>query len=136
MALALVTGGCGYIGTHACIALLEGGWEVIVIDNLSNNHPEALRRVRDLAGGRLEMIEGDVLDLVALDSAFARGAVDAVIHLAGRKAVGESVTRPISYYETNLAGTVELLKAMERHAVKDLVFSSSCECFSCATSTR
>lgn len=125
MVRALVTGGAGYIGTHTCVSLLEAGWDVVVVDNFSNSQPEALRRVEELSNAKIDVVEGDVLDPATLDAAFHLG-VDAVAHLAGRKAVGESVAEPIGYYETNVAGTVELVKAMARHGVRDLVFSSSC----------
>ena len=126
MATALVTGGAGYIGSHTCVTLLEAGWDVVVIDNLSNSSAVAVERVRELApSGRLEFHEADLLDASALDACFAQG-VDAVVHFAGCKAVGESVALPLKYYENNVAATVELLKAMQRHDVRDLVFSSSC----------
>jgi UDP-glucose 4-epimerase len=126
MARALVTGGAGYIGSHTCVALLEAGWDVVVVDNLSNSSPLALERVRELApGGTIEFVEGDLLDPLLLDRCFTSG-VDAVVHFAGCKAVGESVSLPLKYYENNVAATVELLKAMVRHEVRRLVFSSSC----------
>lgn len=126
---ALVTGGAGYIGTHACVALLEAGWDVVVLDDFSNSHPETMRRVAELVPERaeaLDVVRGTMLDADALDQAFGRGRIDAVVHLAGLKAVGESVTEPLRYYETNVAGTIQLLHAMTRHGVHDLVFSSSC----------
>jgi UDP-glucose 4-epimerase len=125
----LVTGGAGYIGSHTCVTLLEAGVRVVVIDNLDNSSAVALDRVRELvphADERLEFVEGDVRDPVDLDHAFAGGGVGAVVHFAGLKAVGESVAEPLRYYEHNVAGTVQLLRAMERHRVHDLVFSSSC----------
>src|SRR5437764_6201928 len=126
MATALVTGGAGYIGSHTCVTLLEAGWDVVAIDNLANSSAAAIDRVRELVpGGRLEFREGDLLDAGALDECFGHG-IDAVVHFAGCKAVGESVALPLKYYENNLAATVELLKAMQRHDVRDLVFSSSC----------
>ena len=126
MARALVTGGAGYIGSHTCVTLLEAGWEVVVIDNLSNSSEVAIERVRELVpGSRLEFHRGDLLDPDVLDRCFADG-VDAVVHFAGCKAVGESVTLPLKYYENNVAATVQLMKAMQRHDVRDLVFSSSC----------
>jgi UDP-glucose 4-epimerase len=126
MARALVTGGAGYIGSHTCVVLLEAGWDVVVVDNLSNSNEVALQRVQELAGRSLSFHRGDILDRERLDAAFAEAPVDAVVHFAGLKAVGESVAEPLRYYENNLAGTVQLLKAMERHGVRDLVFSSSC----------
>ena len=125
----LVTGGAGYIGSHTCVTLLESGARVVVIDNLDNSSVVALDRVRELvadAAGNLEFVEGDIRDPADLDRAFAAGDVGSVVHFAGRKAVGESVAEPLRYYEHNVAGTVQLLLAMERHRVRDLVFSSSC----------
>jgi UDP-glucose 4-epimerase len=127
MPTALVTGGAGYIGSHTCVVLLEAGWDVIVVDNLANSSRVALDRVRELAPeGRLVFHEVDLLDGPGLARAFADGPVDAVVHFAGLKAVGESVAVPLKYYETNLAGTVQLLKVMQANGVRDLVFSSSC----------
>ena len=126
---ALVTGGAGYIGSHTCVTLLEAGVRVVVIDNLDNSSAVALERVRELvprAATMLEFVEGDIRDPADLDRAFAAGGVASVIHFAGLKAVGESVAEPLRYYEHNVAGTVQLLRAMERHEVHDLVFSSSC----------
>lgn len=126
MPRALVTGGAGYIGTHTCVALLQAGWEVVVVDDFSNSSPEALRRVGELVPGTLDVVHGDILHKATLQRAFSEAPVDVVAHLAGRKAVGESVAHPLRYYETNLAGTVELVKAMSHHGVRNLVFSSSC----------
>ena len=127
MATALVTGGAGYIGSHTCVVLLDAGWDVIVVDNLANSSDVALERVRELAPtGKLSFHRADLLDAEGLDVAFAAGPVDAVVHFAGAKAVGESVADPLKYYENNVAGTVGLLRAMQRHGVRDLVFSSSC----------
>ena len=120
----LVTGGAGYIGSHTCLELLAAGHELAVLDNLVNSKPEALRRVQVLADRRLTFVQGDIRDAVALDSALAH-SVDAVVHFAGLKAVGESVAKPLDYYENNVQGTVSLLQAMKRHGVKKLVFSSS-----------
>jgi UDP-glucose 4-epimerase len=125
----LVTGGAGYIGSHTCVTLLEAGLRVVVIDNLENSSVVALDRVRELvpdAAGCLEFVEGDVRDPTDLDRAFGSRPVDAVVHFAGLKAVGESVAEPLRYYEHNVGGTVQLLLAMERHGVRDIVFSSSC----------
>jgi UDP-glucose 4-epimerase len=125
----LVTGGAGYIGSHTCVTLLEASVRVVVLDNLSNSSETALDRVRELVptqSTNLEFVEGDIRDPEALTRAFGMGAVDAVIHFAGLKAVGESVAEPLRYYEHNVAGTVQLLRAMDRHDVRDLVFSSSC----------
>jgi UDP-glucose 4-epimerase len=125
----LVTGGAGYIGSHTCVTLLEAGLRVVVIDNLDNSSAVALDRVRELVPGSadmLEFVQGDVRDPADLDRAFGGGDVGSVIHFAGLKAVGESVAEPLRYYEHNVAGTVQLLRAMERNRVYDLVFSSSC----------
>jgi UDP-glucose 4-epimerase len=125
----LVTGGAGYIGSHTCVTLLEAGVRVVVIDNLANSSAVAIDRVRDLildAADMLEFVEGDIRDPGDLDRAFGARGVESVVHFAGLKAVGESVAEPLRYYEHNVAGTVQLLRAMERHDVHDLVFSSSC----------
>jgi UDP-glucose 4-epimerase len=126
MATALVTGGAGYIGSHTCVELLAAGWDVVVVDNLANSSAVALERVLELAPGRLTFHQVDLLDEEGLERAFAASPIDAVVHFAGLKAVGESVAEPLRYYENNVAGTVQLLKAMQRHGVRDLVFSSSC----------
>jgi len=125
----LVTGGAGYIGSHTCVVLLEAGRRVVVLDNLDNSSVVALERVAELvpsAAEQLVFVEGDVRDPHDLDRAFGDGDVEAVVHFAGLKAVGESVEVPLRYYDTNVAGTVQLLYAMERHDVRQLVFSSSC----------
>ncbi len=125
----LVTGGAGYIGSHTCVVLLEAGIRVVVLDNLDNSSIVALERVAELvpaASEQLEFVEGDVRDPNDLDRAFGHGGVEAVVHFAGLKAVGESVEQPLRYYDHNVGGTVQLLHAMERHRVRDLVFSSSC----------
>ena len=125
----LVTGGAGYIGSHTCVVLLEAGIRVVVLDNLDNSSIEALERVAELvpaAAEHLVFVEGDIRDADDLDRAFAHGAIEAVVHFAGRKAVGESVDDPLAYYDHNVVGTTKLLDAMEDHDVRDLVFSSSC----------
>lgn len=121
----LVTGGAGFIGSHTCVELLAAGWDVTVIDDLSNSSPEALRRVEELAGRGLRFVEGDVLDEAALEQAFGEDGCSAVIHFAAKKAVGESCSDPLGYYRTNVGGTLSLLTAMRRHDVRRLVFSSS-----------
>jgi UDP-glucose 4-epimerase len=121
----LVTGGAGYIGSHTCIALLEAGHEVVVVDNLSNSKQESLSRVREITGKALPFHEIDLLDRPALDAAFAAAQVEAVIHFAGLKAVGESVSIPLRYYRNNVAGTIQLCEAMAAADCRTLVFSSS-----------
>jgi UDP-glucose 4-epimerase len=121
----LVTGGAGYIGSHTCVCLLQAGHDVVVVDNLVNARPEALRRVQQIAGRSLTFHQVDLLDRQALGGVFAGSPFDAVIHFAGLKAVGESVAQPLMYFHNNLTGTIHLLQAMAAAGVKDLVFSSS-----------
>nr|MEE4266486.1 UDP-glucose 4-epimerase GalE [Candidatus Krumholzibacteria bacterium] len=121
----LVTGGAGYIGSHTCLELLKAGHQVVVVDNLDNSSEESLRRVQDLTGKSLEFHEVDICDGPALRAVFATRKFDAVVHFAGLKAVGESCEIPLRYYENNIFGTVELLKAMADHECFNLVFSSS-----------
>ncbi|MGC9356752.1 MAG: UDP-glucose 4-epimerase GalE [Anaerolineae bacterium] len=122
----LVTGGAGYIGSHTCVELLEAGYEVVVVDNLSNSRVESLRRVEALTGQTLAFHEVDLRDEEALDAVFASEApIDAVIHFAGLKAVGESVAMPLRYFHNNVTGTLVLCAVMQRHGSKNLVFSSS-----------
>lgn len=121
----LVTGGAGYIGSHICLELLRGGYEVVVVDNLANSSIVALERVRSLSGKPLTFHELDLLDKEGLGKVFAKTKIDSVIHLAGLKAVGESVKLPLLYYRTNLVTTMNLLECMKDAAVFHLVFSSS-----------
>jgi UDP-glucose 4-epimerase len=121
----LITGGAGYIGSHTLVELLTEGHYAFVIDNLSNGHEEALSRVKQLANKDFGFVRGDIRDGEALDKAFLEFKPEAVIHFAGLKAVGESVEQPLTYYENNVAGSVELLKAMDAHNCKKIVFSSS-----------
>jgi UDP-glucose 4-epimerase len=121
----LVTGGAGYIGSHTLVCLLNLGYEVVVYDNLVNSSIKALRRVEEIAGKDLEFVEGDVTDSRGLDDLFAKYSIDAVIHFAALKAVGESSQRPLQYYETNVYGSLCLLKAMEKARVNHFVYSSS-----------
>lgn len=121
----LVTGGAGYIGSHTCVRLLELGYEVVVLDNFSNSCAEAVRRVEDIARREVVLVEGDINDAALLDRLFQTHKVDAVIHFAGLKAVGESVSQPLRYYHNNVSGTVVLCEAMQRAGVKNMVFSSS-----------
>lgn len=120
----LVTGGAGYIGSHICVQLLQSGHEVLILDNFSNSKPEALHRVEHITGKKPHLLEGDVRDSTVLEQALSH-PVKAVIHLAGLKAVGESVDKPLDYYSVNVTGTLNLLQAMQRHQVFQLVFSSS-----------
>jgi UDP-glucose 4-epimerase len=122
----LVTGGAGYIGSHACLELLRAGQDVAVVDNLSNSSEESLRRVRELAGRDLTFHRADLRDTGAIERIFAKGDIDGVMHFAGLKAVGESVEQPLLYWDNNLTGSLVLFGAMARHRVKTLVFSSSC----------
>lgn len=121
----LVTGGAGYIGTHTCIALHEAGYDMVVYDNLSNSSPEAINRVSTLIGQPIEFIEGDIRDVEMLKRVFTSHKFFGVIHFAGLKAVGESVAKPLLYYNNNVSGTITLLEVMAEYHVKNLVFSSS-----------
>ena len=121
----LVTGGAGYIGTHTCIALHEAGYDIVVYDNLSNSSPEAIKRVSTLIGQPIEFIEGDIRDAESLKQVFAAHHFFGVIHFAGLKAVGESVAKPLMYYNNNVSGTITLLEVMSEYDVKNFVFSSS-----------
>lgn len=121
----LVTGGAGYIGSHTCLTLLQADREVIVVDNLCNSHEESLNRVQQLARKRLKFHKVDLLDKEALDSVFSIEPIDAVIHFAGLKAAGESMTMPLHYYDNNITGTINLCQLMQKHKVKNLIFSSS-----------
>lgn len=121
----LITGGAGYIGSHTCLVLLEAGFDVAVVDNLCNSSREALRRVEGITGKKVLFHEADVRDAVALSLIFADEKPQAVIHFAGLKAVGESVEKPLEYYDTNISGTLTLLLAMRAANVRQIVFSSS-----------
>ncbi|GMK46700.1 UDP-glucose 4-epimerase [Paenibacillus glycanilyticus] len=121
----LVTGGAGYIGSHICVQLLEAGHELVVLDNLSNSNEEALIRVKELAGRDFTFYQISLQDRNAVERVFQKNELDAVVHLAGSKAVGESVSFPLDYYRNNVAGTLVLCEAMSRAGVRRLVFSSS-----------
>ena len=121
----LVTGGAGYIGSHTCIELLEAGFTPIVFDNLSNSSTVALDRVEEITGKKITFIQGDVRDPEALDQVFSQHDIYAVIHFAGLKAVGESVEKPIMYYDNNVSGSITLFGSMERNNVSRVIFSSS-----------
>ena len=119
----LVTGGAGYIGSHTCVELLSNGYDVAVIDNLVNSSEKALDRVEDITGKKLSFYRADVRDRKALDEIFSSRDIGCVIHFAGLKAVGESVSMPLEYYDNNLISTVRLCQAMSDHGVKNLIFS-------------
>lgn len=121
----LITGGAGYIGSHTCVEMLNAGYEIIVVDNLSNSKLESLRRVRELTGRELKFYEVDILNREKLGKVFHENRIEAVIHFAGLKAVGESVEIPLKYYHNNIAGTILLCEVMQKYGVKRIVFSSS-----------
>ena len=121
----LVTGGAGYIGSHTCVELLNAGYEVVILDNFYNSSPEVLNRIKELTGKDFTFCECDIRDRKGLDKVFAENKIDAVIHFAGLKAVGESVVKPLEYYENNIGGTVTLCEAMRDAGCKKIVFSSS-----------
>ncbi|MDQ1144166.1 UDP-glucose 4-epimerase [Bacillus sp. SORGH_AS 510] len=121
----LVTGGAGYIGSHTCVELLNSGYEIIILDNFSNSKPESLQRISQITGKDFSFYELDLLDAMGLRSLFANHSIEAVIHFAGLKAVGESVHMPLYYYQTNIMGTLNLCTVMKEFGVHKLVFSSS-----------
>ena len=121
----LVTGGAGYIGSHTCVELLNAGHEVVVVDDYSNSSVESINRVKKITGKEIELHEVNLLDTKALSTVFDSNDIDAVIHFAAFKAVGESVSKPIEYYTNNLSGTLSLLNVMRDHNVKNIIFSSS-----------
>ncbi len=125
MSTILVTGGTGYIGSHTCVELIEAGHEVVVIDNLYNSNIHSLDRIKEITGVKPKFYEVDILDRKGLDQVFAENKIDAVIHFAGYKAVGESCEKPLLYYTNNIAGSINLYEAMKDANVKTLVFSSS-----------
>ncbi|HIZ06735.1 MAG TPA: UDP-glucose 4-epimerase GalE [Candidatus Eubacterium avistercoris] len=121
----LVTGGAGYIGSHTCVELLNEGYDVIVVDNLSNSSKKAIDRVEEITGKHITFYEVDILNHDAMERIFDAHSIDAVIHFAGLKAVGESVVKPIEYYHNNMTGTLVLCDVMRNHGVKNIIFSSS-----------
>jgi len=123
--MVLVTGGAGYIGSHTCIALDEAGFDFVVFDNLCNSNLESLRRVEKIIGKSIKFVEGDIRSSADMEAVFKEYAIDSVIHFAGLKAVGESVEKPVMYYDNNINGTLVLLQAMQNHNCKKIVFSSS-----------
>lgn len=125
----LVTGGAGFIGSHTCVDLLDNGYDVVVVDDFSNSSPAALDRLQQLARRQVSAYQVDLRDQAELAAVFARHPIDAVIHFAAKKAVGESVQIPLDYYDVNVAGTTGLLRVMLDHGVHKLVFSSSCSIY-------
>lgn len=121
----LVTGGAGYIGSHTCVELLEAGYEVIVVDNLYNSNRKAIERIQQITHKEVKFYEEDILNKDALRKIFQENAIDAVIHFAGLKAVGESVQKPIEYYTVNISGTLNLISVMKEFNCKNIIFSSS-----------
>lgn len=126
----LVTGGAGYIGSHTCVELLRKGMEVIVVDNLCNSNEEALKRVEQITGKKVAFYPADVRDRSALEHIFAENSIDCVIHFAGLKAIGESVAKPLEYYDNNLISTIVLAETMRKYGTKKIVFSSSATVYS------
>ena len=121
----LVTGGAGFIGSHTCVELLENNIDIVVMDNYCNSSPDALRAVEQITGKTFPIYECDMLDYDKFEKIFEENKIDAVIHFAGLKAVGESVSKPLEYYHNNITGTLNLLRLMRKYDVKKLVFSSS-----------
>ncbi len=121
----LVTGGAGYIGSHTCVELIGGGYDLVVVDNFSNSSKASLDRVAEITGIEIRLYEADMLDRDALRKIFSENQIEAVIHFAALKAVGESVEMPLAYYGNNVSGTITLLEAMKEYGVKNFVFSSS-----------
>lgn len=129
----LLTGGAGYIGSHTAVELLNAGYEMIVVDNLCNSSREALRRVEKITGKTVMFYEGDIRDAHLLDTIFDSHAIEAVVHFAGLKAVGESVEKPLLYYDANVGSAITLLEAMQKHDISKLVFSSSATVYGSAS---
>ena len=125
MSTILVTGGAGFIGSHTCVELLESGYDVVVIDNLSNACEESLKRVEKITGKTLKFYKGDIADKELMDKILTENDIYAVIHFAGLKAVGESVQKPLEYYTNNISGTLAMCDVMRKHGVKNIIFSSS-----------
>ena len=128
--MVLVTGGAGYIGSHTCVELLENGYEVIVVDNLCNSHIEVIERVREITGKQIRFVKADVRDEKAMEKVFAENKIDSVIHFAGLKAVGESVAKPLEYFDNNINASLVLCRVMKKFNVHNLVFSSSATVYS------
>ena len=129
----LITGGCGYIGSHTVVELKKAGYDVVVLDNFYNSKPEALRRIRELVKSDIPFYECDIRDAEGLRRIFKENSIEAVIHFAGLKAVGESVRIPLAYYENNVGGTVTLCQVMSEVGCKKMVFSSSATVYGITT---
>jgi UDP-glucose 4-epimerase len=125
MAKILLTGGAGYIGSHTYLALIEAGFDVVILDNFSNAKDDVPARLKDISGKQVHVYQGDVLDRTLLDDVFATHKIDGVVHFAAKKAVGESVAKPLDYIHTNVGGLLNLLAAMDGAGVRRIVFSSS-----------
>ena len=121
----LVTGGAGFIGSHTCVELLNAGYDVVIVDNLYNASEKAVDRVKEITGKDLKFYQVDIRDREGLNEVFDKEDVESVIHFAGLKAVGESVQKPLEYYENNIGGTITLCDVMRSHGVKNIIFSSS-----------
>lgn len=131
----LVTGGAGYIGSHTCIALIEAGYEVLVLDNLCNSKKESLRRVEIITGKKIHFVPVDVRDQAALREVFSNYLIDGVIHFAGLKSIGESINLPLKYYDNNVTGSIALVQVMAEFEVRALVFSSTAAVYGGATAS-
>jgi UDP-glucose 4-epimerase len=129
----LLTGGTGYIGSHTCVELINAGFQTILLDNLCNSSPVVVDRIERITGTRPSFVDGDVRDRAALDQVFGERAIDAVVHFAGLKAVGDSVARPLEYYANNVSGSTTLFESMQANGVRRLVFSSSATVYGMAT---
>lgn len=125
MSTILVTGGAGFIGSHTCVELLEAGYDVVIMDNFCNSKPESLNRIKQITGKDFKFYETDMLDYEGTSKIFKENKIDAVIHFAGLKAVGESCAKPVEYYYNNISGTINLIRAMRENGCKRMVFSSS-----------
>jgi len=121
----LITGGAGYVGSHLCVALHDAGYEPIIIDNFSNSYKDTLYKIEKIIGLKIVSIEGDIRDYNLLDSLFSKYNISAVIHCAALKSVNESIHKPIEYYDNNVAGSINLIKVMQKHDVQTLIFSST-----------
>ena len=121
----LVTGGCGYIGSHTCVELLNEGYEVIVMDNLSNSKEEVIDKIEEITNKKVKFYKGDLRNKELVTKIFKENKIDAVIHFAGLKAVGESVSKPLEYYDNNINSTLVLLEVMKEFNCKNIIFSSS-----------